>query len=132
MLEVKEVDYPGFMPPASASKVRYIVLGNKVFFTATEDCSKITSTINAAEQIIEAICKKEGLRWDKFSFYEIQTAIGYPWNGEDFLEVDALAIVDLNGRPSVDRWQRMTIPDKRQIIGSQTIALLANPVSSEP
>lgn len=126
MPEVKEVGYNGFWPPTSASKVRYIVLGNEVFFTATEDCSKVTSTINAAEEIIEAICKKEGLRWKECRFYEIQTAIGYPWHGEDYLEVDALAIVDLNGRPSVDRWQRMAIPDRRQIPGSQAIALLAN------
>lgn len=131
MLVIKEAVYLGFWPPASSSIVRYIVLDNDVFFTATEDCSKVTSTINAAEQIIEAICKKEGLQWQNCRFYEIQTAIGYPWHGDDYLELDELQVVDQNGHPSVEEWQRVPVATKQQI-NSQAVALLANPVPDRP
>jgi len=110
---LKRVSYDGFNPPSTRSEVVYMIQGNRIIFSATEDgVRKTTSTINAAEEIVQNICKAEGICWQDYVFYDVQTAIGYPHHNPDYLCVDELVIKD-NGDNwmNVEQWKRVDLPD---------------------
>lgn len=96
---LKEIAYGKRMPYARAV---YLCDGDRIFFSGLEGHP---STINAAEQVVLAICKAEGLEWQNCTFYDIQTRSGYPTHEIGWYAVDRLILVDTNGSPHVDAWQ---------------------------
>ncbi len=105
-LSLKEVDYPGFTP-ASGGRVAYVVVGNQVYFSGLTPPQQSTSTINAAESIIQAICRAADLDWRACEFYDIQTHWGYSQRAAGQWVIDQLHVVchssDPN-RPYVVSW----------------------------
>lgn len=58
------------------NKVVYVIVGSCCYFSGIER-KKRTSTINAAESIIEAIAKQERIPMKEFRFFDLQTHRGY-------------------------------------------------------
>lgn len=87
---LKEVEYYGFH--GSKGKVAYEIRGKKIIFTALCSSREATSTVQAAEKVVTAICEAEGIDWkdpefnNKYEFYDLSTPIGYPGRTEGQLK----------------------------------------------
>ena len=101
----KEVDYSVFFSPRYIGKVAYVIIGREVFFSGL---TRTTTTINAAEEIIRAICEAEGIRWQDFTFVDIQTHCGYPKTPGDF-EADVLELRS-GEELTVEGWRPANLP----------------------
>ncbi len=105
---LKELAYPGNFAtrhPELHGKVAYLLHEEEVYFTAMKHGP---STINWAEQIIQAICEVEGIDWRTHSFYDVQTVWGFPASHrrlEDFC-IDRLVVED-KGYPFVQAWHNV-------------------------
>lgn len=112
---IKTVEYKGFRE--HKGKVAYIVEQGKVLFTATISAFQTTSTINAAEAIVEAICEAEGIDWknpkqlEKYEFYDLKSQIGYPYQNPSEFEILKLGIRPDDRRGIfVESWDRYEPP----------------------
>ena len=107
-LSLKEVDFDGFYPPMTKSKVAYVVDGYNIYFSGLE--RRKTSTINAAEEVILVLCRAEGLKWQNCQFYDIQTHLGYRKSPGEYI-VDSLKVIrPSGGSPEslfVEAWRPM-------------------------
>ena len=80
--EIKFVEYQGMR---SRGEVAYAILSggvcvftySRITWAIDSTITKATSTINAAEAIVAAICRQEGISRDDLYFYDLQTARGY-------------------------------------------------------
>jgi hypothetical protein len=90
-MDLKYLDYEGFNRN-SGGRVAYLVADDQVIFSGLTLPSESTSTINAAENIVEAICETEGLNWRSVTFYDIRTHRGYH-KPAGFCEVNKLNLV---------------------------------------
>lgn len=100
---LKRVEYKGFR--GNNGEVVYRIQGKKVMFSAIQSALEATSSINAAESIVKAICNTEGIDWRKpsffkeYEFYDLTTPLGYrhrteyPIPGEDPIQILKLALV---------------------------------------
>ncbi|OGM14122.1 hypothetical protein A3D84_03425 [Candidatus Woesebacteria bacterium RIFCSPHIGHO2_02_FULL_42_20] len=59
--ELKRIEYAGF--GGTTGEVVYQIQDGRVIFSATRGSRDATSTINAAESVIAAICNAEGIDW---------------------------------------------------------------------
>lgn len=80
----------------------YMVEGYRVYFSGVE---RGTSTINAAEEVIQAICQTERIRWEDQIFYDVRTSKGYPGHRPEWCEVERLTVKETGGRIEVTQWQ---------------------------
>ena len=83
---------------------------DEVYFTAMKHGP---STINFAEQIIQAICEVESIDWRTTTFYDVQTVWGFPASHrrlEDFC-IDRLVVED-KGYPLTSRHGTMSLSRK--------------------
>ena len=122
----KTVEYEDFI--GRKGKVVYELRGNKVIFSSLRSAREATSTIQAAELVVKAICNAEGIDWEnsefgnKYEFYDLSTPIGYPSRKDDYLnrllregvglgevEIDRLNIVHTNGTIFVESWTPMNL-----------------------
>jgi hypothetical protein len=73
-------------------------------FTATQSgVGKITSTINAVNEIVRRICEAENLDWRECVFYDLQTWVGYPHHGFGYFCLDELSFAE-GDHIHVDGW----------------------------
>lgn len=54
-------------------RVAYIVREQEVYFAGIDGFG---ATINMAEEVIKSICAQEDIRWQDYTFYDIQTHAG--------------------------------------------------------
>jgi hypothetical protein len=93
---LKYLTYDGFHPPVTQATVAYMIQGNRVMFSATENVVIKTSTINASPEIIRLICEAEGLNWREYEFYDLQTKIGYPHHEVGYYSLDQVVVENDN------------------------------------
>lgn len=111
--ELKQATYPGTAGPVPfAYLVREIWNeGCRAYFSGL---AHGTSTILAAERVVQIICELEGLDWRTTRFYDIQTTRGYPGRQESgYFHVDRLKIVrGQSGGPYVLSWDPIASSDR--------------------
>ncbi len=100
MLNLKEAIYD--LP--RLAKVAYLVYRQTIYFSGI---TKPGSTINFAEQVVLAICKAEGIRWQDYTFVDVETFRGYPGYAPGSYCIDQLAIVNDAGKPRVESWREI-------------------------
>lgn len=90
-MTLKVVRYPG-TGPIFDGHVAYLVRGKEVIFTfhCEGPWHEHTSTINAAEGIVQAICQAERLQCYQHTFYDLQTKLGYPEQPHGWFSLDKL------------------------------------------
>ncbi len=116
---LKKIEYQGFH--GSKGEIVYRKEGGKVIFSALKGSDQATSTINAAEEIVKAICLAEGIEWrdpaffDNFEFYDFTTLLGYPsrmsLEESRHAEILKLKIIPRPGKSNdiyVDAWTNVT------------------------
>lgn len=111
-MELKEVSYRGFGRKGDG-RVVYTVLDNQVFFSGITLPRESTSTINAVESIISAICEAEALDWKTTTFYDIRTHRGY-YKPVGFCEVNLITLASELGdqeKPFVLNWEVIEADD---------------------
>ncbi len=91
-MQAKIVEYEGFYLPKHNGKVAYLVIGEDVFFTGITSSRQCTSTINAVESVIKAICDAEGFAWNTKNWYDYQTRTMYPGHEAGYITVNRLMI----------------------------------------
>lgn len=95
MCNIGKVHYQDRGDSRKYNPVTYIVFGNQVVFMGmTSDC---TSTINAAEEIVNAIIEKEHLDPCAVTFYDLQTHMGYKHIKQGKFIIDELTCRVCNG-----------------------------------
>lgn len=106
VLRWKRIRYEGFHLPKHDGEVAYMIVGNNVLFTALIPYTKgATSSINAAEAIIHAICRAENIRWEDYTFFDAQTSLGYPHHESGYFCIDRLEIEPRDGEHiHVESW----------------------------
>lgn len=93
---LKKVKYRGFR--GHDGEVVYQMRGNKVLFSALTGADQTTSTVNAAEAVIKAICEAEEINWrdggfpQRFKFYDLMTKKGYPGRKLEDWEINRLDV----------------------------------------
>lgn len=75
MAELKNARYRGFGSTATDGDVMYVIENKKCVYCGVTPSA--TSTINAAERIIVAIAKQEGVSPQSLSFFDLQARSGY-------------------------------------------------------
>lgn len=85
-------------------EVVYLVYRNKIYFTGISAGKK--STINAAEDVIKAICKTEGLRRQDYVFYDVICQSSYAGYASGEYRISRLII-----QPSGDDFRVILFPD---------------------
>lgn len=115
-IRINPLSYPGYSDNKSGLIIYTVHSDGKVvYFSGITNPEQSTSTVNAAEQIIAAICSKEGLDWEGVSFYDIQTHLGYY---KDPGEIEAYLLITKaadGSQISVTDWQSIDlseIPDQ--------------------
>ena len=91
-------------------EVVYVVIGGKCIFTGTTN-RYVTSTINAAEDVISAIAEKEGLELSEIVFYDLQTYRTYRKRPGQF-QFDRVEFDIKKGEPVNPRWIPEECPDE--------------------
>lgn len=89
---MEEAAYPcwgaGFGPMfPEFNRVVYAIVGDCCYFSGIEKKLR-TSTINAAESIIMAICKQEGVFPNRLRWFDLQTHHGYDSKQPGGFELD--------------------------------------------
>lgn len=120
---LKFVEYKGFH--GKNGGVVYEIRDKKVIFSAI--CAGTTSSVNAAEAIIIAVCEAEGIDWrdpafcERYEFYDLSTPVGYPSRkspsvqalmaelGE--VQIDKLGVEQRDSFPHVTSWTPVSLPD---------------------
>ncbi len=69
--------YPGGEIPQYSEVVYTVFDGERCVFSGITPGPARTSTVNAAEAIITEICKLEGVSLTDYTFYDLQTGVGY-------------------------------------------------------
>ncbi|GEM_PF-3137247 len=86
------------------TKVVYALMGQDCYFSgAPREVSLGTSTINAAESVIEGIVEREKVSFDDFTFFDLQTYRAYSDKFSGFYTLDELVLSKEN--LSVDYWK---------------------------
>ncbi len=67
-MEFKTVAYRGFIR-AGDSEVTYVIHGKNIYYTGLH--RNRTSTINAAENVVGAICEAEKIGWRDYTFHDV-------------------------------------------------------------
>ena len=104
MNNLDKLVYQGF-GSNSWGVVAYAVSGNTVYFSGLTPGYLSTSTINAAENVVLAICNKLGKRWDELRFVDIQTHLGYVKKTGEFCADELVIAPGQAGRPVVTAWK---------------------------
>jgi len=71
--------------------VVYTIVGNRCYFSGIE-CELRTSTINAAESIMQAISEQEGVPVNRLRWFDLQTHRGYGGKRPGEFKINELAI----------------------------------------
>ncbi|MFA6391869.1 MAG: hypothetical protein WCW66_03925 [Patescibacteria group bacterium] len=75
-VSLKKIAYPKTIPHLGPEAyVAYAIMARCVVFSGLTP--NTTSTVNAAENIIMAICRAEGMEPNKFAFFDLQTSQTY-------------------------------------------------------
>lgn len=94
------------------AQVLYYVRGMEIYFT---DASGTGTTINKAEDVIASICAAERIKWWDYTFYDVQTSLGYRHGSKDpsYYCVDRLTLYGEHGydRPENASWQPVATRD---------------------
>jgi hypothetical protein len=69
--KLKQIEVQGDPLLPTPVKLAYLVLGNEIFFTATEDND--ISTMALARKIVSSICQAEDITQEGHEFYDVQT-----------------------------------------------------------
>ncbi len=94
MIAFKKVHYQG-NSRHKGNPVTYIRFGDQIVFMGmTSNC---TSTINAAEEIVNEIAKREGVHPSTVTFYDLQTRQGYSHIRSGDFVIDELVCQIENG-----------------------------------
>ena len=94
---MEKAEYPcwgaGFGPMfPEFNRVVYAIVGDCCYFSGIEKKFR-TSTINAADSVITAICKQEGILPDRLRWFDLQTHRGYDSKQPGEFELDELVIL---------------------------------------
>lgn len=105
MAKLKVVWYGGTWERFNG-RVAYVIDGTSVYFTSipVSDRKYVTSTINAAERIVEAISEVEHIDWRYFAFHDIQTWRGYEGKRRGYYAIDRLTFQSRRGQPVSPAW----------------------------
>lgn len=100
-MNVQIIDYPGFRK-GSPGQIAYVVDGNNIYFAGLTPPHEATSTINAAEAVIVAICTAGGVHWKHGTFHDVQTHRGYNYPVGSYI----ITQLEVSGdqRPNVTSW----------------------------
>jgi hypothetical protein len=91
------------------NKVIYLIKDRQCYISGIES-EKRTATINAAEDIVMAIAKKEKFDFLNYRFYDLQTQKGYDYFLPGQFQFDELRLVkDIHGL-RVDAWIKSELP----------------------
>lgn len=124
LAQVKSLKYEGYCPPRTSAEVAYIIVGNKVIFTATESSLGKTITVNAAKEIIRLICEAEGLDWQLCVFYDLQTQVGYPHFPRGYFSFEELLFA--NGELlEVEKWKTRSTSRRAEFMTEEIEVLLS-------
>lgn len=104
---LKEVEYQGFVLSHNG-RIAYAVIEKEVFFSGL--IRGVTTTINAAEAVVKAICEAEKIRWQDYTFIDIQTHCGYHKAPGEF-EVDVLGL-GIGEELIVQSWQSTSLTEE--------------------
>lgn len=123
--QLKQVEYEGLN--GFNGRVAYQRRGNRIVFTGLIGSDKATSTVNASNQIVQAIAEAEGIDWrnprfgEQYDFYDLSTPVGYPnrldplekLRRQDFgvgdIELDRLKVTSHGDRLITDSWTPVDI-----------------------
>ncbi|OGY15645.1 MAG: hypothetical protein A2784_04505 [Candidatus Chisholmbacteria bacterium RIFCSPHIGHO2_01_FULL_48_12] len=115
---LKKVEYKGFR--GHNGEVAYQRRGNKVLFSAITEAGETTSTVNAAEAVVKAICEAEGVDWrgedfGSLEFYDLMTKVGYPCRKLEDWEINRLGVVvgNVDGKKQIQvtEWIPVVVPE---------------------
>ena len=84
---LKETFYEDLSHLSKTTKVVYIIVDGCCYFSGIETG---TSTINAAENVIQAIAEQEGVSVDSLRYFDIQTRLGGYEREEGCFEINEL------------------------------------------
>jgi len=113
---LKEAQYPNWGWPIAGveyGKVAYAIIGGCCYFSGLTASGQATSTINAAESIVQAIADQEGVPIEKLRFFDLQTHRGYDKPEGEFA-FDELVFDDESlgqGKVSVSGWAERECPN---------------------
>ncbi len=111
--DLKKVCYVNFGGNLKDGYVEYIIQDNNCIFTGITISG---STINYAREIIDAICKKEGINDKNFTFFDLQTHKGYQGKRPGEFEYSILEFSD-----SKMTWDNITCLDWIKLLFSDHI-----------
>lgn len=94
----------------------YVIIDNKCYFSGAKN-ELFTSTINAAESIITAIAKQEGVSVWTLEWFDLQTHCGYSSKQPGQFELDQVVLTEnLRGTHIYDffvkEWDPVSCPDE--------------------
>ncbi len=101
-MKLRTIGYEGFH--GYNGQIVYVVDGNDVYFTGIGAAVHATTTINAAEAVIEGICRDLGRPWHDLTFYDVQTRYGYQGRPEGWYLIDRLEVEARETGLYVDEW----------------------------
>lgn len=107
-MELKEITYVGNGPEFNG-KVIYLLDAYTIYFCGITPHS--TSTINAAERVIQAIANDLGINYLDYEFIDIQTWHQYGSKKRGEFDADQLKFVSMNSRPYVHDWVPFSLPE---------------------
>jgi len=98
------------------AEFRYVITNDCCTFTAVD--AQTTSSINAAEDIVEAICAQEGCQFHQLRFFDLQTHLGYSSKQPGHFEYDEVELESLSGTP---RWIKANLPTEIRTLFAREI-----------
>ncbi len=123
--QVKYLTYQGCDdPPPEPARLAYLVCeGNHIIFTAAEDVTKKETTLGAPTIIVRKICEAEGLEWNKCTFYDLQTGVGYPHQGMIYIAFDELVFFN-NYSLRLKKWESHLKGGQPDCLRDEVLAIL--------
>lgn len=99
--------------------VMYVIDSGECVFSAV---TKNPSSINVAEDIIQAICMKEHCDPTSLRFFDLQTHQGYSSKSPGEFEFDQLSVECHGDKVSIQGWTQLPCPATIQNIFSRCIS----------
>lgn len=119
---LKEAKYRNWGYPAVGPEfgvVKYAIKGRECYFSGVPKALyEVTSTINAANDIVKAIAGQEDVAITDLRFFDLQTHLAYDRPEGEF-EFDELIISFANGQMSIGWQSRECPPDVLEIFRAQ-------------
>lgn len=123
-LQLKKIPYPTF--DGKPAFVVYAISDNQCIFSGIT--WPATSTINAAEGVVEAIAKNERRKVHSLRFFDLQTQRGYPGKEVGEFEFDELTLKLQGDRIADVSWNPRECPPEIQGL---FIPYIQGPVDAE-